>query len=464
VSRRPSIAWAAALLVALPSAAGDAAPPAAPKVKVDGPPRAQPGLVDCRSPVVAHETLVPSEAPLVLPGATVTFATDKGKVVATVMDAPESPPRVVNLGKDPALLELKAFGGKYGLSVRPDPHGAGVLVSSAWGLHVALGADDAYWVDSDRDGRLGSAGDGLVAPGSRTVAPWCGEIWSRALATTVKEGAEAGTFAAAPIEMPRGPDGDHGAAWRLLQWRRQQCGILPCAYDPSLERGMVAHAKYLSVTGTYGHDEDPRNAAYTDEGAHAGKACVLLKPAASCVEGVLTELATLFHRHGCLAPGLARSAIVRAHEVFLLDVETSKDGPLGAAVVVWPPHGMLDADPRFHPGGERPMPVPVAPGAALGTCIGLRCPPWTGSTLAREPGFLFEVRAGTSALSNAVVHGPGKPSKSSTLYDDAGIVAVVPLSPLPPQTPFHARCAWPDPRGVAGQGRFAYEWDFATGR
>ena len=457
---------ASARPVSAKGAPREAAPPRV------GLPAVQPALLDCRSPVVAHETRVAFGTPMKVGETTLAFkAGDRGAVVVTVTApgaAPGSAPGVQILSRTPALLTVEAFSHPYALSVRLAADSGGVSVGSAFGIAIHLGAETAYLVDSDRDGALGSAGDGVVAPGCRTVAPWCSEVWTRTAAVSVKLDATSGEWRAEPLPMPHPSDGDHSAGWRLLQWRRQQAGLLPVAYDASLEAGLLAHLAYLARNAVSTHVEDPAKPGYSEAGAAAGIQTTLAPGSPNCVAGVDMLMGTLFHRCDCLEAGMSRTAMALRSGYFGLMVRIL-DGPLREAVYVYPPHGMSDVARSFGAGGEIPMPSGVSIETSLGTCVAAASEAWGGTALDTAPVLVVVpgARKGAAPV-DGTLHYPGHPGGSTIGADYAGIVALVPGSALPAATTFfcRVRVPWPGAALAVAAGEpseFSYEWEFATG-
>ena len=237
---------------------------------------------------------------------------------------------------------------------------------------MKLGGGTGYVIDCDRDGVLGTAGDGVVVPGCRTIAPWCGELWTPdgAVALTATELAKAPK--AAPIGMPHPEDADHAAGWRHLEWRRQQVAVRPVAYDASYEADMRAHAAYIALNGGgLTHDETKGSPGYSEAGAAAGIACSI-GTASSCVDGFEQQVRTLFHRHACLNAVMERSTMVLHKGIWALRVHGADSTRLSDDVVVFPSHGMTGVEPAFLRGGENPMPLAVPNRTPLGLAIGVR--------------------------------------------------------------------------------------------
>jgi len=422
-------------------------------------------LIDCRSLTVKHEVPLAEGAAWKLGETEVSFSLEREKWTARVRASGASE-RTVTLSKLPSLLEIEAGpGGRgpYGLSVRASADGKGLLVSSAQGAPVPLGKETALVVDSDRDGVLGSAGDGVVVPGVRTVAPFAGELWHRDAAAGLRraDGGGPEEWLLFDLPMPCPENGDHAAAWRLVQWRRQQAGMRPLRYDAALEDGLRKHASYCRRNSFRGHEEDRARQGFTPEGAEAGLGSVLNYPFGSStfLQEAEVQLSTLYHRNQVLAGGLVRSAMVRHEGMFGMRTSTDPEAGLLEAAVAFPPHGMEDAPRRFHPDGEIPAPWEGSlrnPGVAVS--ILLPALHWNPD-LPSPPELVVEGPRGPVA---GRFHHPGRAPKGVP-KDNFGNVALVPSEPLPPLTLFQARVRVALPE-LEGGGTFEYRWEFTTGR
>ena len=469
-ARRRGVALAAVVALAagpIPTVLGEGrTAPAKPRTLTLSP-RPRPALVDCRSPVVPHEAvLVPETAWTV--GDTSLVARRRGGKWEVEVSRPGDPsPDRKSFSKLPALLEVTAFGGPYGISLRASGDGERLVASSAQGASVPVGKVVAWVVDSDRDGALGSAGDGLVAPGARTVSPLAGEAWHRDAAVRFEKTGSGvrDEWSVADLPMPYPDHGDHGAAWRLLNWRRQQVGVRPADYDPAFEDGIRKHAAYCRRNGFQGHEEEKARAGWTAEGAEAGMNSVLSYPGGrtSFVAEVETQLATLYHRHGVLAGGLARSALVMSEGMFGMRIARDRETPLASAPVVFPPHGMEEAPRRFHPPGEIPAPWegPISAGNR-GPAIGVALPRlrWC-EALPAPPALVVEPPKGSPL--DGDFHYPGR-NPSKVQKDNLECVAITPTAPLAATTTYRARIRVPLPAVSGGPPEaFEYEWEFTTG-
>ena len=430
-------------------------------------------LLDCRSLTVRHEVRVRLDQPFAAQGRTLRFR-EEARAAVAVEDGPSegdgAPTRTV-LSALPALLRLEGRSAAGALAVRRDPAGGAVWVASGFGVPIPVGRSKGLLVDSDLDGDLGGAGDGWVAPECRTVAPWCGEVWSREGGLLVRRTA-AGGWEASAIPPPHPEDRDHAAAWSLVQWRRQQCGLLPLGYDPTLEEAIRSHAVYCVANGYHGHDEVPGGKGYTPEGAAAGRASVLGWDHESALVGMDEQLATLYHRNQVLSPALTKSAFVLHLGVFGMDVRHHAGGPLALSPLVFPPHGMEGARARFSEHGESPMPVgwlvyanrfgvPVSvSGAPLERTVSLPTKPEIELVVLDRKG-----RSGGRV--RAEVHFPGRAPDTGIGPPNGGAVALTPAEPLQPGTRYRARVAAALP-GLEWPGRdgevLVHEWEFTVAR
>jgi hypothetical protein len=340
----------------------------------------------------------------------------------------------------------------------------GLVAPLVRGLRIPLGKQHALLLDLDRDDVFGSAGDGYVAPQSATAGPWCGEAWHAHGGLRIR-GTSASGFESTPLLLPRPQDKDHCQAWCLLQWRRQQCGVLPVTYDLALEAAMVKHASYLARNGETTHSEDAARPGYSPEGAQAGENCILGFGDRSAYSALEMELATLYHRTRPLQPGLTHTAIVFHQGIFLLNVFQRRGGPLKDAVLVYPPHGMEDVPLRFHAHGENPMPVADVRRDAhtLGTAISLFSEPLRLAPSLPEVPILdvHRQRRGSRRTPKPLTthfHYPGLPPGADVGASNRGCIARIPTQPLKPKSRYVATVNLVLPDG----SRFAYAWGFRT--
>jgi uncharacterized protein YkwD len=121
-----------------------------------------------------------------------------------------------------------------------------------------------------------------------------------------------------------------------LNAHRARAGLGPVALDPSLSRGCLAHARYVSrnvnhpaVQGLGIHEQDKRLPGATPEGAKAGKGSVIAI-ISDPVESVDGWMATLYHRVPLLDPRLKRigygqELVVNRGWVTVLDADSGRE-------------------------------------------------------------------------------------------------------------------------------------------
>ena len=260
---RAALALAVLALGAGPAYAKKTPPSAAP-VAVVSPPGPLESLLDVRSPNVANEVRIRVPGRIVCAGRVLRFEGRPDRPVASAgpeegTGAPDT--EVLGAPRIPGLVTFAFHGAeRYGVAVRRDASTGELLVGSAYGAIVKLGSGTGYVIDCDRDGVLGTPGDGVVVPGCRTIAPWCGELWTPDGAVTLSSTELAKAPTAAPIAMPHPEDADHAAGWRHLQWRRQQVAVRPVVYDATYEADVRAHCEYVALNGGgLTHDETKGN-------------------------------------------------------------------------------------------------------------------------------------------------------------------------------------------------------------
>jgi len=420
-------------------------------------------LSDLRSPIVAHETLVASGTVIAIGSSTLELkVAAHGRTVAWQQvrhgDDGTSATRSGSL-RLPGLLPLaEVHGTRYPLWIRAAPSNAGVLVGSAYGAALPLNKATGYVVDSDRDGVLGSAGDGLVAPESLTVGPWRGEAWSKKGGRRFRR-KDDGAWEQKPIPLPHPVLADHAAAWCLLQWRRQQCGLLTVGDDLALEKAMRDHAEYAASSGVETHEEEPGHPRYTKAGDAAGRSSVIGWEETSILGGLSVQLATMYHRTRVLQPGLTHTALVLHKGVFMLNVFARRGGPLKDAILVYPPHGMANVLTRFHPPGESPMPTEDRAGL-LGTAVNVFCETLILAEPPAKAPTLDLVKGRKRKPVEGAFHYPGHPPGTAAGSANRGNVSFVPSLPLRPRSDYACTTEVAMPNGAT----FTYAWTFSTGR
>src|SRR5688572_17017103 len=152
-ARRRGVALAAVVALAagaIPSALGEGRTAPAKARALTPSPRPRPALVDCRSPVVPHEAVLVPETAWTVGDASLVARRRGGKWEVEVSRPGDPSPDRKSFPKLPALLEVTAFGGPYGISLRASGDGERLVASSAQGASVPVGKATAWVVDSDR--------------------------------------------------------------------------------------------------------------------------------------------------------------------------------------------------------------------------------------------------------------------------------------------------------------------------
>ncbi len=435
----------------------------------------QDGSIRARSPIIAHERAVKFGEEWKLDKNVILFE-HKGKSLNVTIrwSIPGSDRKTSYKDSVQTLVKLKAFGEDYGFWLRLDPDGERVRVSSAYGIKVPFGRDAAYLLDSDFDGTLGSAGDGVIVPGSRTVGPMqlpVTQIWTPEDAIQVRKNAD-GTWSMAPIAMPKPDDRDHSAAWRYFLWERQACGLLAVEYHAELEGPMRAHANYLALNHAMGHEENAGSPGYSAEGNDAGTTSLLGWGRKTYLGGVQGQLATLIHRSGALSPNMSGSALLLSQGTFFLSWSKIASSPLSGRVLVYPPHGMTNVACRSELAMESPCPVDDR-NKPLGTAVGIFTHSLIFANSPAEKPTLTLVPLDAAGNAGPAVEGefhyPGRGAGGST--STMGNIALIPGSPLRPETRYRATISALLPKGsgsgAAARGDsvpFTYEWEFETGK
>jgi hypothetical protein len=228
-----------------------------------------------------------------------------------------------------------------------------------------------------------------------------------------------------------------------------------------LARGADLHALYLSKNdfkGLSGHEEDPKGAGYTEEGARAGKRSVIspFAPHETALDAVESLMATLYHRVSMLQPPLTEVGIGWAFRrdglgYLVIDVgsaDARHDPKLWP--VLCPAPGQADVPLEFGLGArENPNPLPDGV-ATAGYPITVMFP--------EKAEKLLDLEVGLSAGGQDVpcwVSTPDKPARSD--WPQPGVVCLIPKEKLKPGTAYTARFRYRE----SGAAR---EWSFTTKR
>jgi len=238
---------------------------------------------------------------------------------------------------------------------------------------------------------------------------------------------------------------------------RLRAGLEMARHSPALSKGCDLHALYLTKNefrGLSGHDEDPRAAGYTEEGARAGKRSVIspFNLHESPVDALDSLMATLYHRVSVLQPQVSEVGIGWAYRkdglgYLVVDVG-SQDARVDAKVypIVYPVDGQRDVPREFGLGSrETPNPVPeetAAPGYPITVQLQER-------RLADPDLKLF---AGDREVS-CWLSTPERPARKD--WPQPGVACLIPKEKLKPETTYTVRL----------QDRtLRKEWSFTTGK
>ncbi|MGE0432635.1 MAG: hypothetical protein AB7K09_08415 [Planctomycetota bacterium] len=433
-----------------------------------------PALVDFRSTTVAHETVVPLDKEWELFGHKLTFSLTRGRLKYEHLEPGKDRAKSKSINRLPVVVELgREDANSYMIALRTNQKGDTLFVSSAWGTTVRVGRDQVFVVDSDRDGKLGSQGDGVIVPGSKTVAPFGNEIWTASGAIGIRYRKTEADWQTCDLPMPKN-DPDHAAAWHLLNWRRQMAGVPALRFedDEKVEATMVAHAKYAMRYGTEERKEDTALAGASTDSAAVAKQCITLLGARSCVDGIDQLFTMAYARSEVLSGALTRTTMLLEGSALIINTQKYTKGALRPVPVVWPPHGLTDLPRGFRKVGETPMPLPVpADGNALGIVIGANVDTLSSVTeLVPAPKITLETpddRGALSPVAGQMVVPGARPEDAKVPKHNYGNFWFVPERTFPGATEFHASVTITFPSGTlcagAQQGNvFTYEWSFRT--
>ncbi|HEX7898619.1 MAG TPA: CAP domain-containing protein [Planctomycetota bacterium] len=244
-----------------------------------------------------------------------------------------------------------------------------------------------------------------------------------------------------------------------LNVHRERAKVPRVRHAPGLSRGCDLHALYLAKNdwkGLSGHDEDPKGAGYTDEGARAGKRSVISPFAGheSPFEALEGLMATLYHRVSVLAPGLTEVGVGWAWRrdglgYLVIDVgsvDARHDPKLWP--VLYPAPGQADVPLDFGLGArEAPNPLPEGVDAA-GYPVTIQFPERVEKVLDLELTLSEGGRDVPGYLST-----PDAPARKD--WPQPGVVSLIPKAKLKPGTSYVVRLRYRD----LGAAR---EWTFTT--
>lgn len=239
---------------------------------------------------------------------------------------------------------------------------------------------------------------------------------------------------------------------------RERAKVPRVRLTPSLSRACDLHALYLAKNdwkGLSGHEEDPKGAGYTDEGARAGKRSVIspFHGHETPLEGLDSLMATLYHRVSVLHPPLTDVGAGWAWRrdglgYLVMDVgnaDAKHDPKLWP--VLYPAPGQAEVPLEFGLGArENPNPLPEGVDTA-GYPITIQFP---------EKTKLQELELTMSEGGRDVpgyLSTPDAPARED--WPQPGVVALIPKLKLKPGTSYVVRLRYRELGAVR-------EWTFTT--
>jgi uncharacterized protein YkwD len=251
----------------------------------------------------------------------------------------------------------------------------------------------------------------------------------------------------------------HVAAVKRLNFHRRAAGLAPVAWDWSISRGAMLHARYLAHTGYANareamdlHAEDPKSPYYTPEGAKAGPASVVA--AWELDKSVDEWMVTFYHRVLMLKPHLKRIGTGMWTEGIdlatpsVIDTSSGVDGSPQSEPVAYPGPGQKEVEPRFTKMGELPRPMPGQDEKAFGNPVTLT---FYGSTPSKVSArLLLGDREVDCFLSSA-----DRPSNPAAPYPNT--ICLMPKAALRSRATYTVRISCE----ASGQV-FSKEWAFTT--
>ncbi|HYE98762.1 MAG TPA: hypothetical protein VEJ18_07615, partial [Planctomycetota bacterium] len=194
------------------------------------------------------------------------------------------------------------------------------------------------------------------------------------------------------------------------------------------------------------HDEDPRGAGYTEEGARAGKRSVIspFHPHETPLEGVASLMATLYHRVSMLNPALTEIGVGWAWRrdglgYLVIDVGAA-EGRVDPRTypVVYPAPGQSDVPLEFGLGSrETPNPLPAGVESG-GYPVTVQFPERLGKVLDLAVALLDPAGAEVPCHLST----PDRPARADWPQD--GVVCLIPKEKLRPSTTYHVQLSYRD--------------------
>jgi len=260
------------------------------------------------------------------------------------------------------------------------------------------------------------------------------------------------------VTRPLRPSPKPEAVLDAVNAHREKAGLGKVKLSAPLSRACDLHALYLSkneVKGLSGHDEDPKAAGYTEEGAKAGKRSVIspFAPHESPFEAVESLMATLYHRVSLLQPELSEVGIGWAFRRdglghLVIDVATlGLKTDLKLYPVVYPVNGQKDVPTDFGLGArETPNPIP-----GDGTVGGY---PITIQLVERRKPYDIEAKlyVGTQEV-DCWLSTPAAPARED--WPQPGVTSLIPVQKLKPDTTYIVKFR-------EKTGSLEKEWTFTT--
>jgi hypothetical protein len=229
----------------------------------------------------------------------------------------------------------------------------------------------------------------------------------------------------------------------LLNRYRETARVPKVRINPLLSRGCDLHALYLSKNpfkGLTGHDEDPKGAGYTPEGALAGKRSVIspFAPHETALEGMDSLMATLYHRVSVLHPQLAEVGIGWAFRKdgighLVIDVGATEGKVDGKTwPVLYPAPGQAEVPVEFGLGSrEVPNPLPEEVQTA-GYPITVQFP----EKVEKIPDLELSLWEGGKEVP-CWISTPDKPARAD--WPQPGVACLIPKEKLKPGTTYQVR-------------------------
>lgn len=265
-----------------------------------------------------------------------------------------------------------------------------------------------------------------------------------------------------PFGQPREPDEVELQVLNYINELRRKAGSPPVTYNSNLALAARAHAKYMAVTGEYGHEQKPGHPLFTGElpyqraaffgytGKTVGEDAHKVHDPIQAVDDWMSGP---YHRFLILDPSKREIGFGFEDGYAVLLTGSGPESRETDELVIWPYNGQNDVpfywivretpDPlRLYPSAQRPTGYPIS----LQFGISYRVLSLTHASLKREDGTDVPFMTFT-------------PENDNLLWRE---VFLIPYDPLEPGTTYHVSMAGLVRNPEFEPEPFAHQWSFTT--